>query len=117
MAASYILIVDDDDEFREVVQEFLEAMDFEVRAAASLEAARPFIREGPAAAIVDWTLGDASGADVVALLSSQAPSCRILVATGYGATVTQSVAGQLDGVLRKPFKLKDLVGTLRTLVG
>ena len=84
-----ILIVEDDDAFRAILVQALEARGYEVRgvadAAAALTAAR---QESPEMAVVDLRLGAESGLDVVRELKAIDSSTAIVVLTGYGSIAT-----------------------------
>jgi len=115
-----LLIVDDDGPFRARLALTLERRGFGVRAAASLEEARVFMRERtPSHAVVDLRLGDGNGLDLVEELRGLAASMRIVVLTGYGnlATAVAAVkAGAVD-YLAKPADPEDIVRALEAEPG
>ena len=84
-----ILVVEDDDAFRAILVQALEARGYEVRGVAdagtALQAAR---QESPEMAVVDLRLGTESGLDVVRELKAIDSSTAIVVLTGYGSIAT-----------------------------
>jgi len=84
-----ILVVEDDDAFRGVLVQALEARGYEVSgvsdARSAIEAAR---HDSPEMAVVDLRLHDESGLDVVRQLKAIDASTAIVVLTGYGSIAT-----------------------------
>jgi two-component system response regulator RegA len=84
-----ILVVEDDEPFRAVLVQALEARGYEVNgvpdAQSAIDAAR---KDSPEMAVVDLRLQDASGLDVVRELKAIDASTAIVVLTGYGSIAT-----------------------------
>ena len=84
-----ILVVEDDDAFRAILVQALEARGYDVRgvadAGSALAAAR---QDSPEMAVVDLRLGSESGLDVVRELKAIDSSTAIVVLTGYGSIAT-----------------------------
>ena len=106
-----VLVIEDDLDFRELIAEFLEIKGYEVNEAESLAEAVAQVQGGfePGVAIIDWTLPDATGADAVAAMRNLCPSTALILATGHGAAVTKDLEGEVRTILRKPFKLTELI--------
>jgi two-component system response regulator RegA len=104
-AAKSLLIVDDDEPFRERLARALEKRGFQVATADSVAAGKAqATADPPSYAVVDLRLGDGNGLDVVAAIREGRPEARIVVLTGYGniATAVAAVkAGAVD-YLPKP---------------
>ena len=84
-----ILVVEDDDAFRAILVQALEARGYEVRGVADAGAALTAARhESPEMAVVDLRLGAESGLDVVRELKAIDSSTAIVVLTGYGSIAT-----------------------------
>jgi two-component system response regulator RegA len=84
-----ILVVEDDDAFRAILVQALEARGYEVRGVADADAALNAARhESPEMAVVDLRLGTESGLDVVRELKAIDSSTAIVVLTGYGSIAT-----------------------------
>jgi two-component system response regulator RegA len=115
LADRSLILVDDDDAFRDRLARALDRRGFQVVAAPSVAAGIGAARERPPAfAVVDLRLADGSGLDVVAVLRDVRPDTRIVMLTGYGniATAVAAVkAGAVD-YLAKPADADDIVAAL-----
>jgi len=115
LADRSLILVDDDDPFRERLARALERRGFQVVAMPSVASGVLSARERPPAfAVVDLRLADGSGLDVVAVLRAVRPDTRIVMLTGYGniATAVAAVkAGAID-YLAKPADADDIVAAL-----
>ncbi|MDP2321243.1 MAG: response regulator [Acidobacteriota bacterium] len=104
-SAPSVLLVEDDERFRERLGRALTARGCEVRAVASVDEAMAAARsESPELAVVDLKLPVGSGLDVVRGLHAIDPTTRIVVLTGYGsiATALESVKLGATHYLTKP---------------
>lgn len=110
-----VLIVEDDPDLAEVLGEFLEMTGRTSVVAASLADARERLPGDLAVALVDWTLPDADGREVVAWLRTASPSARIVVMTGHGERVAEGLGDAVDRVLAKPFRLPEVAALLDAL--
>jgi CheY-like chemotaxis protein len=108
-----VLVVDDVEEVRILIQRALGVRGYDVDVAATLAEARRLDPGGYDAVLVDAHLGSERGMDLVEALRSEDPQAvgRCLVMTG-GTTDTL-----LDGVARlaKPFQLGELIDAVRVL--
>jgi DNA-binding response OmpR family regulator len=108
-----LLIVDDERNVLGVLTEYLSAQGYHVVPASSGSEALEKIRTAPVpfdVAVVDWSLPDLAGRDMIQAVREQQPDCRILVTTGHGAdVVNEAYAGLAEGsILRKPFTMRNL---------
>ena len=104
-SAPSVLLVEDDERFRERLGRALTARGCEVRAVASVdEALAAAAQESPELAVVDLKLPIGSGLDVVRGLHAIDLTTRIVVLTGYGsiATALESVKLGATHYLTKP---------------
>jgi len=104
-SAPSVLLVEDDERFRERLARALTARDCEVRAVATrAEAVTAATDESPELALVDLKLAADSGLDVVRDLHAIDPTTRIVVLTGYGsiATALESMRLGATNYLTKP---------------
>jgi two-component system response regulator RegA len=112
---SGILLVDDDEVFRERLARALRDRGHEVvtaaDAAAALEAARA--RPFPYA-VVDLRMPGPSGLELTAALRQRAPAMRVVVLTGYGSIVSAVEAMRLGAhtYLSKPADADDVIAAL-----
>ena len=100
-----VLLVEDDERFRERLGRALTARGCDVRAVATVEdALAAATLESPELAVVDLKLPVGSGLDVVRGLHAIDPTTRIVVLTGYGsiATALESVKLGATHYLTKP---------------
>ena len=114
-AGQALLVVDDDDIFRERLCRAMERRGFEVLGAASVEEAENLSRGRHVRyAVIDLKLGSTSGLDLVPTLRTAEPDCRIVMLTGYGniATAVAAIkAGAVD-YLAKPADADDIEAAL-----
>lgn len=115
MSERTLLLVDDDQAFRQRLQLTLERRGFQVAAAASLaEARRLAIQQRPAFAVLDMRLEDGNGLDLVAELRELRAGIRIVMLTGYGnlATAVAAVKSGAVDYLPKPADPDDILNAL-----
>jgi two-component system, response regulator RegA len=100
-----LLLVDDDEPFRERLGVSMARRGWEVRAAGNpvdaAEVARQFL---PSFALVDLRIGPGSGLELIPKLREIRPEARIVVLTGYGsiATALDAVRSGASDYLTKP---------------
>ena len=100
-----LLVLDDDEPFRNRLVRAMEKRGFAVTSASSVAEGLQAVKDDPPSyAVLDMRLTDGSGLDVVAALREANPDARIIMLTGYGniATAVAAVkAGAVD-YLPKP---------------
>jgi len=106
-----LLIVDDDNPFRERLARAMEKKGFVVTQAESVKQGINTVRlNKPAFAIVDLRLSDGNGLEVVKEIQSSNINSRIIMLTGYG-NIPTAVAAIKDGAidyLSKPADADDI---------
>jgi DNA-binding NtrC family response regulator len=106
-----LLIVDDDAEFRDILQKRFEQRGFHTSVAASGEDALGLLqRREFDVAVLDMMMPGMSGMEVLAKLKSGPSECEVVMLTGQ-ATVESAVAAMKLGAydyLVKPFPIKEL---------
>ena len=106
-----LLIVDDDNPFRERLARALEKKGFIVSQAEGVTTGIQSIKAKiPSFAVVDLRLGDGNGLEVVRELQSSNENCKIIMLTGYGNIPTAVAAikqGAID-YLAKPADAEDI---------
>ena len=105
-----VLVVEDDESVREMIKAVLELRGARVTAVASVAAAKAHT-DRVDVAVVDVTLGDGSGTEVIAHLRALDLAERILLASG-AADIPQLESARADAWLRKPFDVQDLVDAI-----
>ncbi len=107
-----LLLVDDDDVFRDTLAKQLRRSFEDVRTAGTLRACLREVAESePDVVLLDLHLPDGDGLEVLAKVAGIAPSCEVVVVTGFGtvdAAVEAMRLGAFDFVT-KPLKLEALV--------
>ena len=116
-----ILVVDDDDRLRALLDELLRQAGHEVRAVASgMEAAKAAEAERPRLAILDVCLGDMSGYEVCRRLRERyGNAVPVLFVSGERTEPVDRVAGLLiggDDYLVKPFAPDELLARVASLL-
>jgi two-component system response regulator RegA len=107
-----ILVLDDDEPFRQRLARALRDRGYEVMEAASLaECAGAIADGGFDRAVVDLRLGAASGLDAVAAIRQALPEASIVVLTGYGSIATALDAVRLGAAhyLTKPAAVDEIL--------
>ncbi len=106
-----LLIVDDDNPFRERLSRAMEKKGFSVSQAESVKKGIDSIKlKKPAFAVVDLRLGDGNGLEVVKELQKSNEKCKIIMLTGYG-NIPTAVAAIKEGAidyLAKPADAEDV---------
>ena len=114
-----ILIVDDDEVFRERLARAFRGRGFTVTEVADVPQVAAALRAGlPDFALIDLRLSSGSGLDVVRRLKRRSPRTAMVVLTGYGsiATALEAVALGAAHYLTKPATIDDiLAGFARAL--
>ena len=108
-----ILVVDDEQEIREVIAEYLEALGHTVDVSASGREAMESLARASSPfdiALVDWNMPGIAGRDVIRDIARRSPDTEVLITTGYmpGSTGQRTVEGMRTRVIHKPFSLNDL---------
>ena len=110
-----LLIVDDDDSFRNRLSRAMEKKGFEVKDAKTVVGAIKLAKLSPPKfALVDLRLEDGSGLDVVQEINNNKKDSRIVMLTGYGnlpTAVAAVKAGALD-YMAKPVDADDVESAL-----
>ena len=110
-----LLIVDDDDPFRDRLSRAMEKKGFQVRSSKTVENAINMIKSAaPAFAVVDLRLEGGNGLDVVKELNTVKKDSRVVMLTGYGnlpTAVAAIKAGAID-YLAKPVDADDVEAAL-----
>ena len=106
-----LLIVDDDNPFRERLSRAMEKKGFQVSQAESVKIGIESVKlKKPAFAVVDLRLNDGNGLEVVKEIQTNNPSSRIIMLTGYG-NIPTAVAAIKEGAidyLAKPADAEDV---------
>ena len=106
-----LLIVDDDNPFRERLARAMEKKGFEVLQAESVQKGKDMVKvKKPGFAVVDLRLNDGNGLEVVKEIQKNNSESRIVMLTGYG-NIPTAVAAIKEGAidyLAKPADADDV---------
>ena len=110
-----LVIVDDDDPFRDRLSRAMEKKGFQVNSAKTVENALKLVRNSPPTfAVVDLRLEGGNGLDVVKEINKLKQDSRIVMLTGYGnlpTAVAAIKAGAID-YMAKPVDADDVEAAL-----
>jgi CheY-like chemotaxis protein len=109
-----VLVVDDEPVVRTVARLFLERAGFAVEEAGGAEDALARVRSAPgafAAVLLDYTLPDRTGTDVLPELHRLAPGLRVVLTSGRAEEELPDHGA--DTYLPKPFTREQLVAAVR----
>jgi DNA-binding response OmpR family regulator len=115
-----VLIVEDDDSLREVLTEALKRDGFSFATARSGDEAIQMAYElSPKVVLLDVDLPGQSGLLVAAKLKVVQPSPRVLFITALPRGQSDRLAAflRVDGVLHKPFPIRQLLRSVERMVG
>ena len=106
-----LLIVDDDNPFRERLSRAMEKKGFQVSQAESVKKGIESVKQScPGFAVVDLRLADGNGLEVVKEIQKLGPESRVIMLTGYG-NIPTAVAAIKEGAidyLAKPADADDV---------
>jgi two-component system response regulator RegA len=114
-ASESILLVDDDEAFRDALARALERRDFIVHKASDCHAALMLAEQyRPTLGIIDLCIGDESGLQVIEALASRYPDMRQVVLTGFASITTAVEAIKLGArhYLTKPAEVDAIIEAL-----
>ncbi len=116
-AAEKLLLVDDDDDVRDIVKRVLTELGYVVREAANGEAALGALPEfKPDLLIVDFAMPGLNGAEVVLAARQSNPGIRILFVSGFADFEALENAIGSAPLLRKPFRPNELAAAVRSAI-
>ena len=114
-ARGRVLVIDDEQDMREMLALVLETRGFEVETAESGPAAIAAVeRRRFDVALTDLRMPGMDGIETLAALKKRDPALQIIIATGYASDETAGVCMQRGAYdfIRKPFDLRDLQALL-----
>jgi DNA-binding response OmpR family regulator len=116
-----VLVVDDEDDLRDIMCLALRRRGFEALAAGAAPDALTVSRghEGPIDVLVtDLNLPGVSGARLAALVAAERPELRVLFVSGWSRDIAldRGLVDERAAVLQKPFTPDLLVGAVRAVL-
>ena len=118
MSKKTILLIEDDDVLRKIIEEFLEESEYVVlEAKDGLEGIEMINKEAFDLIITDVVLPYVSGIGVIKMAKTRCPEIPIICITGYGYSPEKlAEEEQADRIFRKPFEFKELAEAIKTLL-
>jgi two-component system cell cycle sensor histidine kinase/response regulator CckA len=119
MSAGHILVLDDDRGMCETIGDVLEQRGYVVQVATEARAGLEIAATSPIeAAIVDITLPDMSGFDVLHGIRKLLPTTEVIFITGHASLTTaiQAINGLAFAYIVKPFEMSHLLMTVEQAV-
>ena len=114
-----VLVVDDEAVVRSLLRRALERRGYQVLEASNGQAGLRAIRESsPDLVVLDMSMPDLDGAEVVRLARAEGFTVPIVIASGYLDTSMESrlTAGAFQGFLRKPFSMQELAAAVEAVL-
>jgi DNA-binding NtrC family response regulator len=111
-----VLVVDDDESTRQLLNSVLTAEGYGCQLAEGLEEAEALLRQGPIQmALVDLYLGTANGLNVLDLIKVIQPECKCVIMTAHATveTVAHSLGEGALEYLSKPLLIDGLLSVVR----
>lgn len=118
MPEKTILLIEDDDVLRKIMEEFLEESGYLVlKASDGLEGIEMIDKETFDMIITDIVLPNVSGIGVIKMAKARHPKVPIICITGYGYFPEKLAEEEhADKVFHKPFEFKELAEAVKTLL-
>ncbi len=115
-----VLIVDDEQFFREVLRNMLQKDGFRVigEAASGDEAVEMFRKLAPDLVLMDIYMPGSNGIEATRNIITVAPAAKILICsgTGYDDDINAAIQAGASGIIYKPFYDEEVMETIRTLL-
>lgn len=120
-APQSILVVEDDDDVRELVADILEEENFRVFLAANAHAALQILKREPGIDLLFTDIlmpGGINGSELAQAAMTLRPELKVLLASGYiGPELLRPVSLLSETTfIRKPYRPRDLVQRIRALL-
>lgn len=111
-----VMIVEDDTFVQAALVKLLTREGYEVMAASdALSAIDLALRRQPDIVISDWNLdGAMSGVDLLRILQSELPDCRLIMITGNSVDELRSLSHglRLEAIVAKPFYAREILSLI-----
>jgi DNA-binding NtrC family response regulator len=112
-----ILVVEDNETFRETVRDLLRDAGYEVRGARSVrKATKRLSKNDYDLVLTDIELGDASGFDVIQVANVRRPATKLVVMSGRAQLGEQALQSGAARFLEKPFSAQHLLDVIAELL-
>jgi len=114
-----ILIVEDEGDMCLLLNIMLKGKETEVDHVKTIAAAEEYLeKESPSIVILDNKLPDGFGVDMISLIRKKYPSIKIIMISGFAASVKDvALYNGADVFLEKPFTKEQLYNAVKELTG
>ena len=113
-----ILVVEDNETFRDTVRDLLRDAGYKVRGARSArKATKRLSKHDFDLVLTDIELGDASGLDVIEVANARRPATKLIVMSGRANLGEQALQSGAARFLEKPFSAQHLLDVINELLG
>jgi CheY-like chemotaxis protein len=116
-----ILLIDDEEEIRQLLSRCLQGMGYETACAADGDEARRLVAGfGPDLIITDLQLADSDGIEVVTGLRQMVPGVKVVLLTGVNFEASEidlTFGGIISAYIPKPARLSQIAQTVASLIG
>lgn len=118
-----ILIIDDDQQMRELLQQTMKWAGFEVMSAENGRQGQQYFEAQPTDLIItDLIMPEQEGLETISAVKKKYPDVKIIAISGGGrigpeAYLPAAMELGADRVFAKPFDIKELVKTVQELLG
>jgi len=112
-----VLIVDDEERFRDNLLKRLQLRGYQVKAVGDGESAIRAVRRGhPDVVLLDLKMPGMSGEDTLKEIKKIAPEVQVVILTGFGSIESATSTGRLDAYayLQKPCEDEQLISTIES---
>ncbi|NJD67209.1 MAG: response regulator [candidate division NC10 bacterium] len=119
MGKDTILVIDDDEQIRESLEQYLELLGHKVKSAPDADAAIQHVRHGVDLVLTDQRLAGTSGLELIREIRKLNLRVPFVLMTGFPdmSTVQEARALSVSAFLKKPLDLKDLARRVDVLLG
>ena len=117
--ADKLLVVDDEEDIRDLLYSFLKATGYQVITASSGEQAIELAKsEKPNAILLDVKMPGVNGIETCRRLRAEQQTrfIPVIMATGFGTTNTEATEVGADDIIYKPFNLSDLAVRVKSIL-
>jgi len=118
-----ILVIDDDEQMRVLLQQAMQWAGFEVVAAENGRQGQQLFEEQPADLIItDLIMPEQEGLETIRILKQEYPTVKIIAISGGGrigpeAYLPAAMELGADRIFTKPFDVKELISAVQELLG
>ena len=119
-AGQLVLLVEDEEEVRDLVGQLLDVLEYRVIACADAAEALEVLADAPVDLLLtDIAMPGMSGAELAALVARDWPRLPVLMMSAYSQEAPSELTARAaqHGFLAKPFGLTKLAGALEALLG